>query len=222
MGTPVQMSRRQDCKGFTLLGLRGDPGPQEQRFKSIYGIARIPDDAGSGEVRVDRAPGRIGFKMSTQRRASQTIAAIEVDCAQVRRRWFFSGRTAPLMSIVWLAWAWLLSFDASSVEAVDREATNSLLPDCHNERLAWLDSRSGSAPPGATLATTTGRPGHRCWAGVHRQSTQRGTHRSSLRHVSLLPVRTRLRPTLPIAPAGQVRWAERHDGKRDLYFQHAA
>jgi hypothetical protein len=27
---------------------------------------------------------------------------------------------------------------------------------------------------------------------------------------------------LPIAPAGQVRWAERHDGKRDLYFQHAA
>ena len=29
-------------------------------------------------------------------------------------------------------------------------------------------------------------------------------------------------PTLPQAPAGEVRWAERHDGKRDLYFQHAA
>ena len=49
-----------------------------------------------------------------------------------------------------------------------------------------------------------------------------GTHRSSPPHIPTLPVRTHLHPTLPQAPAGEVRWAERHDGKRDLYFQHAA
>ena len=166
----------------------------------------------------------LGSKMSTQRRASRTIAAIETDRADVRRRWFSisgssrpqrhgrvavgCGLTAPLMSILWLAWAWLLSFDGSSMEAADREATNSLLSDCHNETLAWLDSRSGSPPPGGV--------------GVRGPSQQRGTHRLSLRHDSLLPVRTYLHPTLPIAPAGEDRWAERHDGKRDLYFQHAA
>jgi hypothetical protein len=29
-------------------------------------------------------------------------------------------------------------------------------------------------------------------------------------------------PSLPNHPAGQRRWTERYDGKRDLYFQHAA
>lgn len=144
----------------------------------------------------------LGSKMSTQRRASRMIAAIAADRAKVR------PLTAPLMSILWLAWAWLLSFDGSSEKAADREATNSLLSDCQNERLARFDSRSGSPPPGEF--------------GVHGPSLTRGTHRSSLRHVSLLPVRTHLHPTLPVAPAVEDRWAERHDGKRDLYFQHAA
>jgi len=33
---------------------------------------------------------------------------------------------------------------------------------------------------------------------------------------------SRLNPPLPEIPAGQRRWAERYDGKRDLYFLHAA
>lgn len=152
----------------------------------------------------------LGSKMSTQRRAGRIITAIEADRADVRRRWFqISGLTAPLMSIVWLAWGWLLSFDGLSLEAADRLATNSLHLDRQNESLARQDRRSGSPPGGS---------------GVHLPLAQRRTHRSSLRQVSLLPVRTHLHPTLPIAPAARRggRWAERHDGKRDLYFQHAA
>ena len=137
--------------------------------------------------------------MSTQRRAGRMIAAIEFYRAGVRQK------TAPLMSIIWLAWAWLLS--ASSEEAADREATDSLLSDHRNGIIAWLDSRSGSPPPG----------------GAHlRGHTQPRVTQTSLSHVPILPVRVHLHPTLPQFPAGEVRWAERHDGKRDLYFQHAA
>ena len=157
----------------------------------------------------------LGSKMSTQRPASRTTPATEIDRPGLRLL------TAPLMSIVWLTWAWLRLCGGSPRTAADRVATNSLLPDSHNDTLAWLDSRSASPPLGDTAATNTccwGPPGR---AGVRRPSA-RGTHRSSLRHDSLLPVRARLHPTLPIAPAGQDRWAERHDGKRNLYFQHAA
>jgi hypothetical protein len=165
--------------------------------------------------------------MSTQRRAKRTTATIETDRVDVRRRWFracmeraeisvsaartggaFSDITAPLMSIFWLAWVWLRTCDEESRGATDRVATNSLLSDHRNETLAQLDRSSGSPPPGGV-----GSRGH---------SVPRGTRRSSPRHIPFLPVRTCLRPTLPHAPAGEVRWAERHDGKRDLYFQHAA
>jgi hypothetical protein len=184
---------------------------------STYRTAdRVAGGAKSGEVPVDRAPGRIGFKMSTQRRASQRTAATEID------RCGFWRLTAPLMSIIWLAWAWLLSSDGSSGKAVDRVATDSLRSDYHDETLARSDSRPGSPPPGATRTTGICHRESRVGADVRWLSLLRDTHRSSFRRVSLLPVRTHLRPTLPIAPAGQDRWAERHDGKRDLYFQHAA
>jgi hypothetical protein len=166
---------------------------------------------------VDRAPGRIGFQMSTQRRASRTATATEIDRSGLPRL------TAPLMSILWSICVWLLSFGESSEKAVDRVATNSLLSDYHNEKLTLLESRSGSAPPGVSpVPDHCSRRGSRPGADVRGPSSKRGTHRSSLRKVSLLPVRTHLHPTLPIAPAGKDRWAERHDGKRDLYFQHAA
>jgi hypothetical protein len=158
----------------------------------------------------------IGFTMSTQRRASRMVSAMKTDRAELWRL------TAPLVSIVWLAWAWLttpatkngrrgprLLAEAEALQpATDREATNSLLSDHDNETLASLNSGSGAAPPGrASAGSRTGL---------------RVSHRTSLRYVpNLLPVRAHL-PTLPIAPAGEVRWAERHDGKRDLYFQHAA
>ncbi len=157
-----------------------------------------------------------GFKMSKQRRASRTLSATRID------RWAPRRLTAPLMSILWFAWVWLRICDeASHGSATGWEATNSLLPDHHNEILAWLDSRSGS-PPGI-LNVALGRRTPRCDLSDHGSSCSQVSHRSSLRHVpNLLPASAHLHTTLPIAPAGRVRWAERHDGKRDLYFQHAA
>jgi hypothetical protein len=165
------------------------------------GAGWMPDPARSRWI--ERRAG-IGFTMSTQRRASRKISAINIDRLEIRRL------TAPLMSIIWLAWAWLGSCDESSQVAItDRKATNSLLSDRQNETLASQDSGSGSAPPGRTRSVFP--------------SGLRVSHRSSLRYVpNLLPVRAHLHSTLPIAPAGEIRWAERHDGKRDLYFQHAA
>ena len=183
--------------------------------------------------------------MSTQRRASRITAATEVDRADVRHRWFRGcmeragisvsasrtgsalasgpGITAPLMSIIWLAWAWfstpatkvcrrgpvgLRSCDEGSRAATFRMATNSLLSDHRFETSAGHD-RLSSSPP-------------RNEAGRRRLSVPQVTHRLSPPRIPSLPVRTHLHPTLPKAPAGEVRWAERHDGKRDLYFQHAA
>ena len=210
---------------------------------------RRPDVQGSRGCKIRRGPGGPGagqdwVQMSTQRRASRTTPAREIDRAGIRLRWFrgcmrragisvsamrtgspfTGGLTAPLMSIVWLAWAWLCACDERPQAAIEWEATDSLHSDHRYETLAWLDSRSGSPPPGATPATNACRRGPRCGIGVGGPSTKRVTHRSSLRHASLLPVRTSLRPTLPHAPAVRHggRRAERHDGKSDLYFQHAA
>jgi hypothetical protein len=48
------------------------------------------------------------------------------------------------------------------------------------------------------------------------------TLRSSLLHIPVPSGFARPSPALPQNPAGQCRWTERYDGKRDLYFQHAA
>jgi hypothetical protein len=166
--------------------------------------------------------------MSTQRRANRTTPAIENDRAGVWFGWFrgcggrtgisipetrtgstlASLRTAPLMSIIWLAWVWLKACDEGSRTSTFRVATNSLPSDYCFETFAGLESLSGSPP----------REG----AGDRRQSIPQATRRSSPLHIPLVHVRVRLHPTLPQAPAGASRWAERHDGKRDLYFQHAA
>jgi hypothetical protein len=111
------------------------------------------------------------------------------------------------MSIIWLAWAWFFSGDIRSRKKAVREATNSLLSDHCFETLAELTSRRFLSPP--------------VRAGGIAKLIARANHRTSLLHIPILPVRERLHTTLPIAPAGKVRWAERHDGKRDLYFQHA-
>jgi hypothetical protein len=141
--------------------------------------------------------------MSTQRRVDRATPTIKVDRVDV-----WPGITAPLMSIIWLAWAWLRSCDEGSQASTFRVATNSLYPDHCIETFAGFGSLSGSPP--------------RAGAGCRRLPVQQATHRPSLPHIPFLPVRTHLHPTLPQAPAGEVRWAERHDGKRDLYFQHAA
>jgi hypothetical protein len=175
----------------------------------------MPDPARSRWI--ERRAG-IGFTMSTQRRASRKVSAISTGRAEIRRL------TAPLMTIIWLAWAWL-STPATKISrrgprlracdetlqtaVIERKATNSLHSDHPNETLAAAGNRSGSAPPGIV--------------GPGFAFCLRVSQRSSLRYVpNLLPDGAHLPATLPIAPAGEVRWAERHDGKRDMYFQHAA
>lgn len=166
--------------------------------------------------------------MSTQRRANRTAPAIENDRADVRRRWFrdCTGRTgipipelrissklasyitAPLISIFCLIWDLLRTCGEMPQAANERVATNSLLSDHRFETFAGHEGFSGSPP--------------QLGADSRRLSIPPGTHRSSLPHIPFLSVRSHLRRPLPQAPAGEVRWAERHDGKRDLYFQHAA
>lgn len=108
-----------------------------------------------------------------------------------------SGGTAPLLSTVWLALAWL--------------ATNSLLSDLRTRVLNRL-SKLG-LPYGLPPVTRAGR----------RAITNTSAERSlSFPHIPNLPGLTRVYPTLPQAPAGRRRWAERYDGKRDMYFQYAA
>jgi len=48
------------------------------------------------------------------------------------------------------------------------------------------------------------------------------TTRYSLSLLSIPSGSARLHPTLPQVPAGKRRWAERYDGKGNLYFKHAA
>ena len=115
-----------------------------------------------------------------------------------------SGRTAPLISILWSALAWM--------------ATKFLLPDHHIRQLirpAFEADRRGSPPPRAhcrvEVSPRSSIPhipypaGH---PGLHRTLPQGA---AGLRG-----------PLAPQAPDGYHRRAERYDGKRDMYFQHAA
>ena len=98
-------------------------------------------------------------------------------------------------------------------------ATNSLQLDHRISQLVWLirlvrhvlqDFRPGSQslPPfGAGRRVSFDTP---------------ATLRSSLPHIPVPSGFARPSPTLPQNPAGKCRWTERYDGKRDLYFQHAA
>ena len=107
-----------------------------------------------------------------------------------------SGQTAPLVSILWSAFAWL--------------ATKFLPSDHHLGQLVrpvLKADRRGSAPPRVPNRAALG--------------TQ-ASPRSSLPHIPYPSGSPRLHPTLPHAPAGHRRRAERYDGKRDMYFQHAA
>ena len=114
-----------------------------------------------------------------------------------------------LMSIIWLAWGWLLRSGAvASRGAQERVATNSLLSDHRFRTLARLGSRCGSPPSSA--------------AGHSRVPATPAKHWSSTPHIPKLPFRTRLHQSLPHAPAGESRWAERYDGKGNLHIQHAA
>jgi hypothetical protein len=86
-------------------------------------------------------------------------------------------------------------------------ATISLQSDHRIVKLVLQVLRLGSPPSRASLGAETGTPAN---------------HGSSPRHISSLSGLSRLHPTLTRVPAGRRRWAERYDGKGNMYLQHAA
>jgi hypothetical protein len=107
-----------------------------------------------------------------------------------------NGQTAPLVSILWSAFAWMATKFLRSDHLLGQLVRPVLKAD-----------RRGSAPPRVPNRAALG--------------TQ-ASPRSSLPYIPYPSGSARLHPTLPHAPAGHRRRAERYDGKRDMYFQHAA
>ena len=162
---------------------------------------------------MDRVPGRIGF-MSTQRRenrwrrtgCTRRIGLSEnffwgskAQCGSVNA----SGGTAP----PGIPACFHPSDENPSLGAPEWLATNSLHLGYRIVQLVLQDLRHSSPPFGTGLGGETGTP---------------ATHGASLPHISSPSCLTRLHPTLPQVPAAKCRWAERYDGKRNLYLQHAA
>ncbi len=166
--------------------------------------------------------------MSTQKRANRTTPATttcrpgprfrrqRMSCTERARAWGrilstrfarfgcagAGGGTAPLLLIIiWSIWAWL--------------ATKFLQADLligQLVRLVLSAERTGSPPP----------------LGARRRLNRLAaigtpvSPRSSLPPIPFPSGFTPLHLTLPQAPDADQRRAERYDGKRDLYFLHAA
>jgi hypothetical protein len=139
--------------------------------------------------------------MSTQRREDRT----QRNCMECAR----GLGHIRLIVLAWFARA-AATVGTAPPQAINRLfaawlATNSLQPDHLFAQLAPFveqDIRRGSPP--------TRKP--------NRPAGFRSSHR-------LTPIPSALatvHPSLPNYPAGKCRWTERYDGKRDLYFQHAA
>ena len=113
-----------------------------------------------------------------------------------------NGQTAPLVSILWSALAWM--------------ATEFLHSDHHIGQLVrpvLKADRRGSPPPRVRPRAALGK---------------QASPRSSIPHIpypsGFVSIHRTLPhgPSRPQAPNGFSRRAERYDGKRDMYFQHAA
>jgi len=158
-----------------------------------------PQDAKAGQVPLGRAPGRIGF-MSTQRRVSRTQRVHSTSREAMKgltgpdfgMRFglaIANGTTAPLMSIMWIAWAWLLQGGAEASRGAQAGvATSSLPSDYRFKTIARLASRCGAPTSGA--------------AGFSGDLVTRANHWSSTLHIPQHSSRARFHQTLPHAPAG--------------------
>jgi len=109
------------------------------------------------------------------------------------------GVTAPLLSILWSIGAWV----ATKFLHVDS-------PTRHRVRLVLKAECKVSPPPFGAHRPRLGDLGVPVFP------------RSSLPPIPFPTGLTRLHWTLPQAPDAHQRRAERYDGKRDLYFLHAA
>jgi hypothetical protein len=173
---------------------------------TLFRVAREMLIISPARFRMDASARQVGF-MSTQKRENRWQHKSCTERAgvgsfplpsQIARYVcaVASGGTAPLLSIVWSAYAWL--------------ATKFLQMDYPIRQLVRPVSQAkyrGTPPP---------RVGRRAALGTQ------ASPRSSLPHIPRLSGFGYFYRTLPQAPAGNHRRAERYDGKRDLYFQHAA
>jgi len=120
-----------------------------------------------------------------------------------------NGITAPLMLIMWIAWASLRQGGANASRGAQAgAATGSLPPDYRFKTIARLTSHCGSPPSRA--------------ADRSADSVTPAIHWSSTLHIPQHSSRARLHRSLPYAPEGESHWAERYDGKGNLHIQHAA
>jgi hypothetical protein len=179
---------------------------------------------------------QVGF-MSTQKRENRLSSATKTDRRAFRCRWQLmtgtkrtdsgdlpfpsgitclfgadaNGRTAPLLSILWSIWAWFRPSDEDQLPGTPlRMATNFLHSDRPLRQLvqpAFRADRRGSPP---------------LWVGCRAALGTLASPRSSSRHIPFPSGLVRFHLSLPQFPAGYDRRTERYDGKRDMYFQHAA
>lgn len=113
-------------------------------------------------------------------------------------------RTMHTVSVVPPVWFHPSEHDWS-LGPSEREVEESLRSDHRTSQFIWparQETRRGLPPP---------------WAGS-RTANSRSFHPASPSPAEFL----RLHPPLPQIPAHSDCWVERYDGKRDLYFQHAA
>ena len=201
------------CAGSSTDGLAASPlvsrpeqsGPQEHDFFRYF----------AGQVQMDRAPGRIGF-MSTQRRE---IRWRRIRCAGRWGQTFLSpvaqrasaiasGGTAPPDFPAWFATNSLQSsFRIVQLDRLVQLVFVQFVQFVQLVLLVRLVLRHGSPPFGAGPGEAAGRPAN---------------HGFSLPHIPSPSGHARLHPTLPRVPAGRRRWAERYDGKGNLYLQYSA
>jgi hypothetical protein len=197
------------CAGSSTDGLAASPleSPGTVRHARVRFFRCF-----AGQVPMDRAPGRIGF-MSTQRRE---IRRRRIRCAGRWRQTFLSpiaqrasaiasGGTAPPDSPAWFATNSLQS--GFRIVQLDRLVQLVFVQFVQLVLLVRQVLRHGSPPFGAGPGEAAGRPAN---------------HGFSLLHIPSPSGHARLHPTLPRVPAGRRRWAERYDGKGNLYLQYAA
>lgn len=116
-----------------------------------------------------------------------------------------NGPTASFWSIIWSAWAWFHPRDRDPSPGPRKLATEFLQSDHHPRQLVqpFFEADHRGSPP-------------------LRAARPKASPRLSRPHIPYPSGLVRLHPTLPQDPAGDHRRAERYDGKRDMYFQHAA
>ena|ERR1019366_2512847 len=146
---------------------------------------------------MDLEPGRIGF-MSTQRRESRWQRNSDTGSAKV------SGLCLARIAQNGCARA---NGGTAPPQIAAGLATNSLQSDYRTLRFVPQDEHRGSPPPGAE---------RRAFPCIQT------THGLSLPHAPLPSGLLRLHPTLPRVLTACACQAERYDGKRNMYLQHAA